>query len=410
MNPINKSKLKKIISLTMWILLGSGTIALLVSAIYVKDSKKCNGVSIEITGVSNNFFIDKKDVQDIIKSTVGNKINGKPIREFDLNKIEKELKKDVWISKADLYFDRNGVLKAEILEKEPIARVFSNDGNSFYIDDSINRLPLSNKHAARLPVFTNFSTSLKVMTKADSNLLRGIKQMSLYIQKDSFLMAMIDQVNIIGQNYFELIPKMGDQIVLFGDEKNMEKKFEKFKLFYKKIVPQYGWSKYNKIRLDYENQIVATIRGKEDVVADSLRTMAMMKALADYNLKMAADTTQTIVQDNDSNTTDVRMILKSFQREDVVESNVAIPENKTIAAVALPKKDSVKKTNSDVEKKAAVKKEDPVKNKTNVKSEDKLTPKKKTVVSAKQEKKSPTKNLTKSKAAAKNKSNKKNKK
>ena len=396
MKPINKSKFKKIISLAIWILLGSGTIALLVSAIYVKESKKCTGISIQITGVSNNFFIDKNDVQEIIKSTVGNKINGKPIREFDLNKIEKELKKDVWISKADLYFDRNGLLKADILEKEPIARVFSNDGSSFYIDDSINRLPLSNKHAARLPVFTNFSTSLKVMTKADSNLLRGIKQMSLFIQKDSFLMAMIDQVNIIGQNQYELIPKMGDQIVLFGDEKNMEKKFEKFKIFYKKIVPQYGWRKYSKIKLDYENQIVASIRGKEDVMADSLRTMAMMRAMAEYNLKMAGDTTQTILQDNATNTTSDSLISQSFQRDDLEETSGALPETKSVNAPNSLKLDSTKKTNSVVKKANIVKAE----SKTNSKKE---------VVSKKQEKKTTIKNQIKSKSTPKNKSTQKNK-
>jgi cell division protein FtsQ len=396
MKPINKSKFKKIVSLTVWILLGLSTIALLVSAIYIKETKKCTGISIQILGVSNNFFIDKNDVQEIIKNTVGNKINGKPIREFDLNKIEKELKKDVWISKADLYFDRNGILKAEILEKEPIARVFSNDGNSFYIDDSINRLPLSNKHAARLPVFTNFSTSLKVMTKADSNLLRGIKQMSLYIQKDSFLMAMIDQVYIIGQDQYELIPKMGDQIVLFGDEKNMEKKFEKFKLFYKKIVPQYGWSKYSKIKLDYENQIVATVRGKEDVVADSLRTMAMMRAMAEYNLRMAGDTTQTILQDNATNTTSDSLIFISFERDDLEESSVALPETKSTIASNSLKLDSVKKISSVVKKE------------TKIKAESKTTSKKE-APPKKQEKKATIKNQTKSKSTPKNKTTPKNK-
>jgi cell division protein FtsQ len=396
MKPINKSKFKKIVSLTVWILLGLSTIALLVSAIYIKETKKCTGISIQILGVSNNFFIDKNDVQEIIKNTVGNKINGKPIREFDLNKIEKELKKDVWISKADLYFDRNGILKAEILEKEPIARVFSNDGNSFYIDDSINRLPLSNKHAARLPVFTNFSTSLKVMTKADSNLLRGIKQMSLYIQKDSFLMAMIDQVYIIGQDQYELIPKMGDQIVLFGDEKNMEKKFEKFKLFYKKIVPQYGWSKYSKIKLDYENQIVATVRGKEDVVADSLRTMAMMRAMAEYNLRMAGDTTQTILQDNATNTTSDSLIFISFERDDLEESSVALSETKSTIASNSLKLDSVKKISSVVKKE------------TKIKAESKTTSKKE-APPKKQEKKATIKNQTKSKSTPKNKTTPKNK-
>jgi hypothetical protein len=34
--------------------------------------------------------------------------------------------------------------------------------------------------------------------------------------------------------------------------------------------------------------------------------MAMMKAMAEYNLRMAGDTTQTILQDNATNTTSNR--------------------------------------------------------------------------------------------------------
>jgi len=221
--------------------------------------------------------------------------------------------------------------------------------------------------------------------------LRGIKQMSLYIQKDSFLMAMIDQVYIIGQDQYELIPKMGDQIVLFGDEKNMDKKFEKFKLFYKKIVPQYGWSKYSKIKLDYENQIVATVRGKEDVVADSLRTMAMMRAMAEYNLRMAGDTTQIILQDNASNTTSDSLIFQSLQRDYLEESSGALPETKNVNTSNSLKLDSVNKTNPVVKKESIVKAE-------------KNTNSKKIDNSKKEEKKSPVKNQNKSKSTTKNKS------
>ena len=172
-------------------------------------------------------------------------------------------------------------------------------------------------------------------------------------------MAMIDQVNVIGQNHFELIPKLGDQIVLFGDEKDLEKKFQKFKLFYKKIVPEYGWKKYNKIKLYYDNQIVASIRGKEDVVADSLRTMAMMKAMAEYNLKMSADSNQSMIQDNASNTTDESLIIKSFQRDDIEEAPISENEKSDLKT---SQPHVVSKVDSSKNDKSVVKKIEPQKN------------------------------------------------
>jgi cell division protein FtsQ len=54
-----------------------------------------------------------------------------------------------------LFFDNNEVLQVVIDEREPIARIFTVAGNSYYIDSSLERLPLSDKMSARLPVFTN---------------------------------------------------------------------------------------------------------------------------------------------------------------------------------------------------------------------------------------------------------------
>ena len=44
----------------IWIFIGSGTVVLLVAAIARRNNEHCARIEIEITGVQNNFFIDKK--------------------------------------------------------------------------------------------------------------------------------------------------------------------------------------------------------------------------------------------------------------------------------------------------------------------------------------------------------------
>ena len=214
------------------------------------------------------------------------------------------------------------MLCVEIQEREPLARVFTNNGASFYLDDSITILPLSNRHTARLPVFTSFSGSLNQLNKFDTALLKSIKTMGAFILKDSFLMSMIDQIDINKKNEFELIPKMGDQTIIFGDTSDLSQKFEKFELFYKKVVPVYGWKKYCKVNLEYKNQLVASIRGKDIVMADSMRTLKIMKTLAEFSSKMSADTSRGYAQDNELNSTDISMILNSLQRDETEDSVV----------------------------------------------------------------------------------------
>ena len=54
-------------------------------------------------------------------------------------------------------------------------------------------------------------------------------------------MAMIDQVDITPQRTFEMIPKFGNTIIVFGDGKNAEEKFEKLRIFYKTVIVKAGW-------------------------------------------------------------------------------------------------------------------------------------------------------------------------
>jgi cell division protein FtsQ len=346
-----KNKLKKILTISLWSVLGLAGIALLVAALNKKHETVCTGIDIEIGGVNNNFFINKQDIIVLLQNSTGEMIKGRRINDFNLDTMEMEIKKDVWINKAELYFDKNGVLKVSITEKDPVARIFCIDGSSYYIDNNKNMLPLSDRHAARLPVFTNFPTPLKVLSVKDSALLEDVKTLSLFIQKDAFLMAIIDQVNINNDRKFELIPKIGEQVITFGDVSGMEAKFEKLKLFYKKVIPVYGWSRYNRINLEYKGQVVATINGIDDVAADSVQTIQLMKALATYSSLMASDTTQSMLSDNEHNTTNPELINKSIQREEADDNSneqTTTPVNIKVSAtkpapVVVPTKAAVTK-------------------------------------------------------------------
>jgi cell division protein FtsQ len=310
--------IKNILLATGWIIIGAGSIVLLVAAMKKKDSKRCKGIEINISGVSNNFFIDKTDVQKIIARYAGNNAVGKPIEDFNLVAMEAALKNDVWIKNAELFFNNNAELQVYVEEREPIARVFTPGGNTFYIDSSNMMLPLSEKFSARVPVFTGFPSEAKILTKADSNLLNDIKTLSIQIQQDSFLMAMIDQVDITAQRNFEMIPKLGNQVIVFGDASDAVNKFKKLQLFYRKVMMKMGWNRYSIINLQYKNQVVAKIKGKDDVSADSLRTKQMMEIIAANAARNAEDSTRNNLREEKKNN-DSSMIQQSMQRDELGE-------------------------------------------------------------------------------------------
>jgi hypothetical protein len=147
------------------------------------------------------------------------------------------------------------------------------------------------------------------------------------IQKDSFRMAMIEQVDITQQRSFEMIPKIGNQVIVFGSAADAEAKFDKMELFYKNVMIKSGWNKYSVINLQYKNQVVAKIKGQEDKTADSVRTLQIMQIIAANAARQAEDSLQTILQDNNNNTADSSMIQQSIQRDDNFETTNAINES-----------------------------------------------------------------------------------
>ena len=311
-----KINIKNILTILLWCTIGMGGIVLLVAAVRSKNVKTCKGVEIEISGVSNNFFIDQEDVLNIIKNYVGSKPEGRTISAFNLRDIEQNLEQDVWIKNAELFFDNNEILRVNVDEREPVARIFSGDGESFYVDSSLKILPLSQKFSARLPVFTGFTHRSVYLSKADSSLLNDIIKISMMMQGDSFLMAMIEQVDITPQRYFEMMPKIGNQLIVFGDAADAAEKFNKLKLFYKQVITTAGWSRYSVINLQYKNQVVAKIKDAVDKSSDSLRALQIMQFIAERAARQAADSVQTFMQDTDKNSADSSLIQQSIQRDE----------------------------------------------------------------------------------------------
>lgn len=327
---VNTKTILKWTFTTLWIAVGAGVLVLLIAAVKKEDGQKCAGVNIIIKGVSNNFFVDKNDILNELNQYIDGSPEGQPMSYFNLKSLENDLQKNIWVKRSQLFFDNNRVLQIIVTEREPAARVFTTAGTTFYIDSSITMLPLSEKFSARLPVFTGFPSDKAVLSRKDSALLKDIYNISMAIQKDSFIMALVEQVDITPQRMFEMVPKIGDAVIAFGDGNDIDKKFRKLKLFYEQVMAKSGWGHYNSIDVQYAGQVLAKRAGAEDKTADSLRTVQIMQMIAQTAENLANDSLQLIQQDNEHNTTSTSLVEQSLQRDDEPEAEEAPPVVKII--------------------------------------------------------------------------------
>jgi len=296
-----KINIRKILSLTLWSLVGAGVTVLLVAAIGYRNNKTCKGYKIDIMGPGGNtagggqkelLFIGKKEVMALLATAGAGKWQGRSTTSFDLRRMESVLEKNVWIRDAQLFFDNNGILQVNVSEREPIARIFTQEGNSCYIDSSGVQLPLSDKLPARLPVFTGYPASVIRLHGQDSLLTLQIRQLGAFIRTDPFWMAQIAQIDIRPDRTFQLVPTIGNHLVSFGDGSDYKEKFHRLFVFYKEVLSRTGFDKYSRIDIAYAGQVIGTKKGSEGSRTDSLQGMKNILQMIHAAQQLQPDTTR----------------------------------------------------------------------------------------------------------------------
>lgn len=291
----------KLVVLSGWIILGVGLITLFVAAMQGRSDKPCRDVSIAIKGGDQHPFINKKDITLELEPKGIDYLRGRSVKEFNLKNMEDRLELNPWVRNAELYFDNNHVLRVSVEVNMPIARIFTEKGNSFYIDSSLDNLPLSERYSPRLPVFTGFPAE-KVRPKSkDSVLINDIRNIAGYLNSHPFWMAQIDQIDITPERKFEMVPKVGDHIIVFGNGEDVEQRFHKLEVFYRQVMSKSGWNEYSTLDIQYRDQVVATKRNYTYHKSDTAVEKRWMKEWQKISGQMlAADTLQRVMSTNDS--------------------------------------------------------------------------------------------------------------
>ena len=195
----------------------------------------------------SNPFIRPETVNKLL---IENKKDAAGIRKdkLDLNTLEKSINTNPMVEKSEVFVSIDGVLKAVVKQKTPIARVFDATG-SFYIDYQGGIMPLSDEYTARVPII---SGEISKENKVELNkLLR-------FVYNDDFLKKNIIGVQIFADGSLKLLSRNFDYEIEFGKLINVERKFNNYKAFYQKAVLDSSLYHYKKINLKFTQQVVCT--------------------------------------------------------------------------------------------------------------------------------------------------------
>jgi cell division protein FtsQ len=254
---LKKNTIFKILIGVFWAAIGSGVLVLLVSAVNAEKLETCKSIAFTYEGDSSYQMVTSEElIQSVWPSHASERPEGKKVTSFDLFKIEQQIEKNPWIMDADVFFDHHDVMHINVRQRKPLTRLFTPEGSSFFLDADYKTMPVKTSDVLDLPVFTNFSIKDNKLTAEDSATMDRIISLSGYVSSDEFWMAQVEAVNIQYDGSFELSMQLGDESVNLGKRSDWDKLFPKLKRTYEKFALDHSWGKYDRIDLQYKNQIV----------------------------------------------------------------------------------------------------------------------------------------------------------
>jgi cell division protein FtsQ len=259
----------QVLHVLLWIAVGSGVTMMLMGAVSEEKSVKCARVQISFSGDSAVQMITEEEIFAALWPSAADKPVGKRVVDFDLFALEKQLEKNPWVFDADVFFDHHRNMHVSITQRKPVARLFTPEGSSIYLDEFGKTMPLKSSDVIELPVFTNYTLRASQLNASDSLLMNRIVGLSKYVLADDFWMAQLEAIHIHYDNSFELSMQVGDQTVLLGTRDDWEHLFPKLKLVYARFAADNSWGKYSSINLQFKDQVVCKRIGGYEVVADS---------------------------------------------------------------------------------------------------------------------------------------------
>lgn len=222
------------------------------------ESKNIMCTDIQVVFNKNDVINIEKDRLVRLVKSADNKVLSKTLNEINAEIIEEEIEKLPAILKADVYklmVNENGTYKGTLVVKikhrEPVLRVITSSG-SYYLD----------KYGMKIPLSTNYATNVMVASGSISEgfAVEQLLPFVLYVEDNDFWKAQIQQIYVEEDGDVLLSPLVGGHIIELGDLNNYRWKLHVMNAFYKQVLANNNWDKYETVSLKYNNQVVAKKR------------------------------------------------------------------------------------------------------------------------------------------------------
>ncbi|SDI29054.1 cell division protein FtsQ [Chryseobacterium taeanense] len=203
-----------------------------------------NKISVKMSDKTPVYFIDEKDIREIVKKE---NPSGK-VGDLNIPALEKKINALPAVDSANVYLNLNGKLNLDIKQRVPVFRLNKN-GRDFYVDEKGVEFPISKTYSHPCMLVTG---------DVQKDEYQKLAELVEKIDKDDFSKKYFIGISKDNGDY-NLLTSEGNYKVEIGDLDNIEFKVKGFKTFVEKYLVYQDPEKYNMISVKYQNQIVTTL-------------------------------------------------------------------------------------------------------------------------------------------------------
>jgi len=240
----------------LWLATVLSIMILLFLAIETKSNLPLDAVEVEIVHVPGQKSIITEEI--IIKKLntyLGFDVEQANIEDLNLVELEHLIKSDDRVKNVEVFIDGAERIHIEIVQRKPVLRVMTQTAN-YYLDEEGKKIERIQGRAIRVPVATGDLSAYtdEFLTEEYYGTLKEVFDLSLKLRDDKFLSALIEQIHVNDMKEMVLIPKLGDEDLVFGGIDDAEEKLENIRDFYVHGMPKSGWNKFHTLTFKYKGK------------------------------------------------------------------------------------------------------------------------------------------------------------
>ena len=240
-----------------------------------KEQQMCSGVRVRVLDSASLGFITPGMVRNWFAAE-NMQLGKQELSRINTLELDRFIARRGFVKSVRVFTTMDGMLNVELTQRRPVARVNSANGYNFYITEDHYILPLQRYHVEYVPVITGHldapfprdfigsfdELGAEAEKKTDKNYVFLSKLINFvkFVSTDDFWNSFVVQINLteggVAAPEVEIVPRVGNQIVLLGGLDDYETKLDKLLTFYRNGLAYDGWGRYRYINLKYRGQVV----------------------------------------------------------------------------------------------------------------------------------------------------------